>query len=80
MSTEVTMAYKERNKPVIHRIVYDGHIVLPDFIPAVPIEELWFLYHFNSDKWNTEWKDKAKQKVKSIELMYFSFPRMIYCQ
>jgi hypothetical protein len=35
----VTMAYKERNKPVIHRIVYDGHIALPGFIPAVPIKD-----------------------------------------
>jgi hypothetical protein len=30
MSTEVTMAYKDqRNKPVIPRIVYDGHIGSP---------------------------------------------------
>jgi hypothetical protein len=56
------MAYKAQgNKPVIPRIFYYRHSWLAWFYRGFPIKDLWILNHFNSYKWDAEWK-KAKQR------------------
>jgi hypothetical protein len=53
-------------------IFYYRHSWLAWFYRGFYQRTYGFLNHFNSYKWDAEWKDK-QTKGKTIELMYFSF-------